>query len=281
MGKTEENIFHDIQGVVKLVEFGEKVTIKVVGRSMTPTFIHLKDTITLAPFEDDDLQAGAVVLFRRSDGHLCVHRIIQRKGRNLVIRGDGNALNALEYATVDDVKALVVGGTFRNGRRFGIYDAKWENNTAFILKHPHLVAIWNRTVGILKNYWLAILTSLLLLYLSFFDPRGMKMPEVPGKDKGVHTLMYFVITMVYWFEWMKSHPLTRRSLFRGLLPCLLFPIIIGGLTEIGQGMLTEYRSADWGDFAANVTGVFAALLFSVTVTYSLLKLYRKYKHTGK
>lgn len=255
------NEFFDI--VLSSIEAGEKIRITVSGRSMSPTFKHGVDEIILAPFDPDALAVGDVVLFDRGD-QLCVHRIISRDGNRLVIRGDGNGIKSLEYARVSDVKALVVGGSMYGKRReFTIDDPAWQHNTQLILKYFPALAIWHRLTGLLRRYFPSLLVLCLLLYLSFFDTTTMyQEADIPNLDKFVHAIMYLGLSSVFWFDWMRSHRRpSRRSDLRGMLFCTAFPLLLGGLTEIGQALFSTVRSGEWLDFAANALGIMLGLIF--------------------
>lgn len=263
--------FFDI--VLSSIEAGDKIRITVSGRSMSPTFKHGVDEIILAPFNPDTLAVGDVVLFDRGD-QLCVHRIIRRDGDHLVIRGDGNGMKSLEYARVQDVKALVVGGMMYGKRHeFTLDDPVWQRNTRLVLKFFPAIATWHRFSWIFRRYPLSIIVLCLLLYLSFFDTSSLQQEvTIPYIDKFVHTLMYFGVSSVFWFEWMRSHRTpTRRSNMRGLVFCTAFPLVLAGLTEIGQALFSTVRSGEWLDFAANVLGIAAALAFYYIVTRPVLR----------
>lgn len=253
---------------------GESVRIRVTGRSMMPTFRDKVDDIVLSPFDKDALKVGDVVLFNRGDT-ICVHRIISRTGNRLVIRGDGNQHRAYEPCTVDDVMAIVTAGTMYGGRPFTVEDAKWKANTRLVLKHHAKFAVWHRISAVLRRYPLSIMVLAALLYLSFFHPSKPILPDMENSDKYLHALMYFGLSLTFWFEWLKGHAFAKRSLLRGSVFCFIFPIVLGALIELGQNYLTQYRSGEWMDCAANVGGAVLALLFAVCVLAPLGRLYIK------
>lgn len=263
--------FFDI--VLSSIKAGEKIRIAVSGRSMSPTFRHGVDEIILAPFDQSALAVGDVVLFDRGD-QLCVHRIISRDGDRLVIRGDGNGMRSLEYARVSDVKALVVGGSMYGKRReFTIDDPVWKRNTRLVLKYFPYIATWHRLTGLLRRYPLSLLVLCVLLYLSFFDPSTLSAEiTIPNIDKVVHAVMYFGVSSVFWFEWMRSHRRpSRRTDLRGMLFCAAFPLVLAVFTEVGQALFSPVRSGEWLDFAANVFGIVLGMIFYYLVTRPVLK----------
>ncbi|MDD2595158.1 MAG: hypothetical protein PHD11_05000 [Bacteroidales bacterium] len=136
------NIF--FSEVESMIKEGQKVRIKVIGTSMQPTFRHSRDEIVLSSFEPMQLLPLSVVLFNRTPSSKCVHRIVRRNGDILFIRGDGN-YGSFEIANVEDVTALVVGGTMRDGRPFSINDLKWKRWSAFWVKIYPLRLAYFRT----------------------------------------------------------------------------------------------------------------------------------------
>lgn len=259
--------------VMELLGEGQSVTIQVSGRSMSPTFKDGVDKIIISPFKPEELKKGDVVLFNRGDT-ICVHRIIRRKGDRLVIRGDGNSLKALEYAKTSDVMGLITGGTMYGGRKFSVSDKKWTRNTSFVLTFAPLLALWHRIKFIVCRYPLSLLTFCLLLYLSTFNPFGKDLPSFENSDKLAHVMMYFGVSMVFWFEWLHRHPLSKNTYSKGVVRCLLFPIVIGALLELFQEFCLDYRGGDIWDFVANCTGALLALLMSFCITIPCIRKYR-------
>lgn len=259
--------------VMEFLEQGESATIMVSGRSMSPTFKDGVDRITISPFNPDELKKGDVVLFNRGDT-ICVHRIIKRKGDRLVIRGDGNSPKALEYAKVTDVMGIITAGTMYGGHPFKTTDSRWKRNTSMIFNFFPVLAFWHRIKFIVCRYPMSLLTFAVLLYLSLFNPIGKNLPSFDNSDKVAHVLMYLGVSLVFWCEWLKNHSLDRRTYKRGLVRCLLFPIVLGGLLELFQEYCLDYRGGDLLDFAANCSGALVALVLAFAVIIPMLKSYR-------
>ena len=76
--------------------------------------------------------------------------------------------------------------------------------------------------------------------------------EVPLVDKWTHMVMYGVLTLVIWLEYIRAHRQMRG--LRLLLLAFLAPIAMGGALELMQGYLTTCRSGEWLDFVANSIG---------------------------
>lgn len=249
---------------------GQSVTIRATGRSMSPTFKDSVDVVVVSPCEADSIAVGDAVLFDRGDT-ICLHRVIERNGDRLVIRGDGNAHSALEYATIDKVLGKVTGGTMKGGKPFRTGDACWERNTRFVLRCHRPLAFFRRVKYLLKSYPASILVLALLFYLSFFNPGDNALPEFENSDKIAHLIMYCGLSSVFWFEWLRRRPLDRKAVIRGAAYCFALPVLLGGLIEVGQQYLVSYRDGDWLDFLANTAGCVLALAITYIITVPLIR----------
>lgn len=269
-------VTHDMTDRIVLAELlghiadGDCVKITATGQSMRPTFRHERDTLILSPVTAEELAVGDVVLFNRGDA-VCVHRIISRNGDRLVIRGDGNGRNALEYARISSVFARVTAGTMWGGIPFKISDAKWRRNTKMIMRTFPAWAAFHAALRIVRSYPLSVLVVAVVTYLSFFDAGNMPATSLAYADKLVHVLMYTGLSGIFWLEWIMVHRRMKKNVKKGMLYCFLMPVLFGGLIELGQEYLTTFRSGDWLDFAANVTGTAIATLFSLFVLSPVIR----------
>ena len=71
-----------------------------------------------------------------------------------------------------------------------------------------------------------------------------------GIDKWVHFVLYFLLCFAWSYE--NSNFRNSMTLF------LIIGVFIGGGIELIQLYFTNYRSAEWGDFFADVAGLFVA-----------------------
>lgn len=118
----------------------------------------------------------------------------------------------------------------------------------------------------IKKYPLSLLVVAAVLYLSFFTPPKTDMEEIPNIDKIVHVCMYLGLSGMIWLEYLKSH---RKSfnLKQVLIGALLGPVFLSGVIELGQEYLTNNRSGDWMDLAANSLGAVLAVLIGYYILY--------------
>lgn len=96
---------------------------------------------------------------------------------------------------------------------------------------------------------------------------------IPNLDKIVHFTMFFTFSLLFIGEnrmlsdkkWKEPVPLFGLT--------VLFTAILGGIIEVIQGELTDYRSADIYDWYSDMIGSLAAVAISgsVIVTRSLMQ----------
>lgn len=85
---------------------GHEVKFLLRGHSMRPLMHDGRDTLVVAPVRDEEMRVGEIVLFRYHERHI-LHRIIRRKGDQLVLAGDGNYHLKECCSTADVVGRLV------------------------------------------------------------------------------------------------------------------------------------------------------------------------------
>lgn len=129
-------------------------------------------------------------------------------------------------------------------------------------------------ITLIKRYKLTLMTLLLILCLTFCKPTNLgRTSTIIGIDKAVHFIMYSTLCAVFWFENFRlpNVPKLRRLLFYAVL----LPIVLGGLLEYLQSILTSYRDSEFDDFLFNTAGVLFAALFSLLFTRPLMRRRRK------
>lgn len=104
-----------------------------------------------------------------------------------------------------------------------------------------------------RRYPLSFLLAFAIVLLSLLPVPDVRVTvEVPLMDKWAHMVMYGVLTLVIWLEYIKAHRQMRGR--RLLLLAFLAPIAMGGVLELMQAYLTTCRSGEWLDFVANSIG---------------------------
>ena len=121
MKKVANDVF--FAWVEEEIENGKPVRFKLKGNSMYPLLRNGKDTVILKKCPTEELKPMDVVLFRYRGGHV-LHRIIQRKGNNILIQGDGS-IKAMEQCTVNDVVGKVITVCRPSGKNISVENWRW------------------------------------------------------------------------------------------------------------------------------------------------------------
>ncbi len=119
--------------------------------------------------------------------------------------------------------------------------------------------------ALLKRYPLSLFIIAIVTYLSFFRAPSTDLDNIPNIDKAVHACMYFGMSVVLWFEFLRGHRNGKRPLWHAVIGASFCPLLYGGLVEIFQEHATDYRSGDWLDFYADAAGVLVATLFALLI----------------
>ena len=135
-----------ISEISKLISEGRTVTITAKGYSMNPFIVHMKDQLSLGPWEDEMIRKGAVVLVKDNRGAFVLHRIISRNGDQIRLMGDGN-IGIIETASTTNIIGLMTcvtkkGRTYKtDGLTWRLYSWFWLLITP-IKRYP--LGLWRR-----------------------------------------------------------------------------------------------------------------------------------------
>jgi len=122
---------------------------------------------------------------------------------------------------------------------------------------------------ILKKYWISILTIAIVIVLCFINLSDIPVrAPMTNFDKLVHILMLGGISGTIFFDnsFYFRKQVSGKSFFFG---SFVFPIVLGGLIEIGQEYLSTTRTGDWWDFWFDVVGVVIAYLVCLAINRQL------------
>jgi len=119
----------------------------------------------------------------------------------------------------------------------------------------------------IKKYPVSLLIIAIAIYLSFFSPPHIiGLSKIPYLDKVAHMVIYFVMSGVLWFEFLKNYRSTnRKPIRRAWFGACLCPILFSGTVELLQEYLTVHRGGEWLDFAANTMGAVSASLLAFCI----------------
>jgi len=121
----------------------------------------------------------------------------------------------------------------------------------------------------LKKYWISITIISIVIVLCFIN-----LSEIPVQapmtnfDKLVHILMLGGISGAIFFDntYYFRKRVSGKPIFWG---SFFFPVVLGGLIEIGQSYLTTSRSGDWWDFWFDIIGVVIAYPICLAINWRL------------
>ena len=160
--RQEDNAVREVQfanaviipEIIKLIEEGHTVTLRLKGYSMRPFLEDSRDKALLT--RPNNPKVGDPVLAEIAPLHFVLHRIISIDRQDVVLRGDGNLAN--ETCKLSDIKGAVI-GFYRKGRdKLDRTDGwKWKTYSW----------IWTRLYPI-RRYLLAFYRR---IWLKFFKPK--------------------------------------------------------------------------------------------------------------
>ncbi len=119
---------------------------------------------------------------------------------------------------------------------------------------------------LLGHKTLFALVSLAMLIITWASLAKIASPvpiRVQGSDKIGHFIAYFGLTLI-WFLFFFFSEKQNRNFTQSILISSIICILYGGLMEILQALITNYRSSDWYDMIANTSGtVFVVIICSL------------------
>jgi len=136
--------------IVKMIEEGHTVTLRLRGFSMRPFLEDARDKALLT--KPGTPQVGQPVLAEIEKGHFVLHRIVKIEGDAVTLRGDGNLGD--EHCRISDVKALAT-GFYRKGRESldSIDGWKWRSYS-WIWTRLYPIRRW--LLAFYRRIWLKI-----------------------------------------------------------------------------------------------------------------------------
>jgi len=117
------------------------------------------------------------------------------------------------------------------------------------------------TDKIIRFHGISILCGIGIFILCVIKlPPQENLAEIPFFDKIVHFIMYLSFSLAVILETFTIKSWSEKSILRTYFAALSISAIFGGLIELIQGYLTEYRSADIIDWGFDMGGSLAACL---------------------
>lgn len=116
-------------------------------------------------------------------------------------------------------------------------------------------------IKLIPTYLASVIITLVLCYLTLV-PKPLPNIENPFLhfDKLVHILMFFIVYIIYAFDYIRQERQHTLS-FSVLLVILMITILLGGFIELAQGTALIHRGCDIWDFVADSIGAILAFVF--------------------
>lgn len=144
MEKLNCSVYEISDTIENLIAEGATVPIWISGSSMNPFLISRRDVVYLRKPEEDEIKTGKILLFKRENGSLVLHRV-KRIFEGSVFEMVGDAQSATEKINKNQVVA-VVSRIERKGKNrsadsfyWKLIDAIWRINTPF---RPFIMRVW-------------------------------------------------------------------------------------------------------------------------------------------
>ncbi len=122
-----------------------------------------------------------------------------------------------------------------------------------------------------RIYGLSCVATLLILYISI-STKSLENYEVPrfeGADKIAHFFLYTLLTLAICRDFYRqSAAFSSRKMY---IWAIILPILYGGLIEILQDAFFYPRTAEWGDWLADILGAFAGYFFARKIYPKIVK----------
>ena len=128
---------------------------------------------------------------------------------------------------------------------------------------------------LLRYTFLPLLTGLLIFFVTcLLSPSQIPgMPEGFPWDKLVHFGMFFFLSAVSLYDYYRMHK-GNPAFLRWMGWGFLLPVLYGGVIELMQKYFFASRSAEWGDWIADLLGSLCATLI-IIIFFRKQRFYRK------
>ena len=132
----------------------------------------------------------------------------------------------------------------------------------------------------LKRHFWTLAASVAIIIASLIPiPEIKPLEDIPLMDKWTHFVMYGGLACAAWFDIYRSKKQVPTA--GKLLLAIVYPILLGGLMELGQAYLTTCRNGDWLDFIVNTIGAVIAIPIGEVIKRLLARHQTKVKNAGK
>ena len=112
-----------------------------------------------------------------------------------------------------------------------------------------------------RNYGLSCVITLLIFHLSITSSvSGYNGPRFEGMDKVIHFILYFLLALAICRDFYRQF--TPFASWKMYIWAIILPVLYGGIIEILQENFFPPRTAEWGDWFADIAGVLCGYFLS-------------------
>lgn len=137
------------RNIESIIGDGETFILSVTGRSMLPLLGRGDSKIILRRVSKDEDIYGRIAMFRASNGHIIIHRVIRIEGDVVVLKGDGNIVQE-ERCSRSEIIAVVEQVLYSNGDIVECSSWQWRVKEQIWLSTPLFI---RRYVLTLMHRW--------------------------------------------------------------------------------------------------------------------------------
>ncbi|MBR6634312.1 MAG: S24/S26 family peptidase [Clostridia bacterium] len=146
MEKLDCSAYDVADSIEEMIKSGATVPVYISGNSMNPFLVSRRDVVYLKGFRDAELKKGRILLFRRNDGRLVLHRLNgSLSDGKLQVVGDGQ----VQCETIDKARVVaVVSDIERKGKKRSADSFRWKTVSFFwqllMPLRPLVMRVWRR-----------------------------------------------------------------------------------------------------------------------------------------
>ncbi|MBP5529491.1 MAG: S24/S26 family peptidase [Lachnospiraceae bacterium] len=114
---THNNLSEKIR-ITDLLSEGKSVQLHPQGYSMYPLIVPDRDEVIIVPVKNHKIRRGDVLLYRRKNGKLILHRVYRVKNEKLYFAGDNESVveGPLEMSQIEGIMVSFI----RKGKKYKI-----------------------------------------------------------------------------------------------------------------------------------------------------------------
>lgn len=112
------DIFPEKNNIESLLNEGKTLQLKPLGFSMYPLIVPERDEVIVAPIRGHKIKRGDILLYRRINSKLIIHRVVKSRDNSLYMCGDNE--DFVEGPVSKDQVFGILTGFIRKGKKHSI-----------------------------------------------------------------------------------------------------------------------------------------------------------------